>query len=54
MNARDALLQLCDQSNWDDQMKGEFFKGYEEAMSMVHELVMEFWPELSEKQLPHG
>ena len=51
MNARDALLQLTDASNWPN-LEIERFIGYEQAMAAVHELVMEFWPELTEKTLP--
>lgn len=51
MNARDALLQLVDQSNW-PEMNGTELIGYREAMEAVHETIMDFWPELTAKQLP--
>ncbi len=51
MNARDALLQLCDRSNWPDDLKGEAFKAYAEAMDQVHQVVMDYWPELTATEL---
>lgn len=54
LSARDALLQLTDRSNWPEHLKGDLFFGYNEAMEAVHEVVMEFWPELSKKDLPEA
>ena len=49
--ARDALLSLTDQSNWPVGMKDRERDGYAEAMGYVHETVMEFWDELTAKEL---
>jgi len=45
--ARDALLQLCDQTNWPDHLKGDALTAYNDAMESVHQIVMDFWPELT-------
>lgn len=35
MNAREAFLQLVDQSNWPDDIQGDYFHGYNDAMQTV-------------------
>ena len=51
MTAKDALLQLTDTSNW-PEMESSEHAGYDAAMSVLHETIMEFWPELAAKVLP--
>ena len=51
MTARDALLQLCDSSNWPDDLKDDAFRAYSRAMDEVHQIVMDFWDELTAKEL---
>jgi hypothetical protein len=43
--ARNHLLSLVDSSNWPD-MKGDYFKGYSDAMEIVNEAVLDCWDEL--------
>ena len=52
MNAREAFLQLVDQSNWPDDIQGDYFHGYNDAMQTVHQTIMDFWDELGAKELP--
>lgn len=35
------LLELADQSNWPDDMRADEWRGYSEAMELVHELAFD-------------
>lgn len=50
--ARDHFLNMTDQSNWPDGLRGDALTAYREAMDMVHEGVLDFWPELQAKGIP--
>jgi hypothetical protein len=53
-SARDHFLAMTDQSNWGWEVgdKDRYWVGYSEAMELVQEGVMAFWPQLSSTDLP--